>query len=103
MTITDLLPLFRKKVEEIGQSRVARQIGMSPSTINQLYHDNYNADPAAILRRFEEEFCGTTINCPAMGVISLKRCSEERSTPLSASSSRRIRMHKACKMCGGKP
>jgi hypothetical protein len=103
MTTTELLPLFKAKVDEIGQAEVSRRIGKSSSAICQLYHGTYPADPAGLLRRFEEEFCGTTVVCPVMGEITLKRCSDERTTPFSASSPRRIRMHQACKECGGKP
>jgi len=103
MTTAELLPLFKAKVDELGQAEVGRRIGKSSSAICQLYHDNYQADPASLLRRFEEEFCNSTVMCPAMGKITLKRCSDERNTPLSASSPRRIRMHLACKECGGKP
>ncbi|MBK5274589.1 MAG: hypothetical protein JJE30_06010 [Desulfuromonadales bacterium] len=103
MTRQDLMKRFRDTVDELGQSEVARRIGKSSSAVNQVYHGTYQAEPSVLLRRFEEEFCGTTIKCPEMGEISLKRCSDERGTPLSASSPRRIRMHKACKECGGKP
>jgi len=100
VTNDELLPLFKAKCEEVGQARVARAIGKSPSAVNQLYHDTYRAnDPSGLLRGFEEEFCGSTVQCPEMGEIPVKRCSEERSTPFSASSPRRIRLHNACKEC----
>lgn len=100
MTNAELLPLFKAKCAEIGQAKVAKLIGKSPAAINHLFHDTYNADPTWLLSRFEEEFCSSTVMCPEMGEIPLKRCSEERSTPFSASSPRRIRMHQACKECG---
>ena len=103
MTTTDLLELFRDKVCELGQSKIARRIGKSPSAVNQIYHGTFLAEPTALLRRFEEVFCGTMVNCPEMGKITLKRCRDERETPFSASSPRRIRMHNACKECEVKP
>jgi len=103
MTTPELMTLFRAQCEEIGQSAVAKRIGKSPATVSQLYNGIYPSPPEPLLRRFEEEFCTTTIVCPEMGEITLKRCSAERSTPLSASSARRIRMHNACKECGGQP
>jgi hypothetical protein len=102
MTTEELLPKFKAKCEEIGQTAVARQIGKSITAVCQLYNGNYPSPPEPLLRRFEEEFCSTTLICPAMGEISLKRCREERETPFSASSPRRIRMNQACKECGGK-
>jgi len=102
MTTAELLPLFKAKVDELGQVGVARRIGRSTSTVCQLYNGTYPSDPAGVLRKFEEEFCSTTINCPVMGQITLKRCSEERATPFSASSPRRVKMSQACKECGGK-
>ncbi len=101
MTTEELLPLFKAKCEEIGQAAVARQIGKSDAAISQLFNDKYPSPPEPLLRRFEEEFCQSTLICPEMGEITLKRCSSERVTPFSASSARRIRMHNACKACGG--
>lgn len=103
MTTSELLPLFRAKCEKIGQAAVARMIGASPTAVSQLYNGKYPSPPEPLLRLFEEEFCDTTINCPEMGIISLKRCRDERGTPLSTSSPRRIRMHKACEICEAKP
>lgn len=103
MTTSELLPLFKTKCDEIGQAAVVRRIGASPAAVSQLYNGKYPSPPEPLLRRFEEEFCQTTVTCPSMGEIPLKRCSEERNTPFSASSPRRIRMHQACKECGGRP
>jgi len=99
MTRAEQMRLLREKCEELGQSEVARRINRSPSTISQLLHDKYKADPAAVLQDVEETFGTTLVACPEMGEISLKRCLEERNTPFSAASPRRIKMHRACKAC----
>lgn len=103
MITNELMTLFRAKCEEIGQAAIAKRIGKSPGLICQLYNGVYPSPPEPILRQFEEEFCSTTRHCPEMGEITLKRCRTERTTPLSASSARRIRMHNACKNCEVKP
>jgi hypothetical protein len=103
MTRTEQMELLRMRCGELGQSEVARRINKSPSAVNQILHGNYEADPGAVLLAVEETFGGTTIVCPVMGEIPLKRCADERKTPLSASSPRRIRMHRACKECEAKP
>lgn len=102
MTTEELLPLFRAKCEEIGQAAVSKKIDRSTTAISQLYNGLYPSPPEPMLRRFEEEYCRTTMMCPEMGEITLKRCSNERNTPFSGSSPRRIRMHNACKNCGVK-
>jgi len=100
MTIDELLRLFRARCEELSQAEVARRIDCSTSTVSMIYHGKYRAAPDEVLRRFEREFCATTIRCPEMRMeISLKRCAEERATPLNGSSPRRIRMHRACREC----
>jgi len=100
MTLVELLAQFKAKVGELGVTEVARRIGSSTATVSMLYHDKYPAAPALMLRRFEEEFCGTMVKCPEMGIeITLKRCTAERSVPLNASSPRRIRMNRACREC----
>lgn len=103
MTKAELLTQFKAKCEEIGQAAVARQLDVSSAAVSQLYNDKYPSPPEPLLRRFEEEYCSTTVMCPEMGEITLKRCSNERNTTFSASSPRRIRMFNACKKCGGKP
>lgn len=102
MTRTEQLKLFRDKCNELGQSEVARRLNKSSSAVCQLFHDNYKADPGAILQAVEVTFGMSTVICPVMGEISLKRCDDERKIPLSAASPRRIRMHNACKECGGR-
>lgn len=103
MNRTEQMKLFRDKCDELGQSEVARRINKSPSAICQLYHDTYKADSSAILQAIDETFGTSTVACPVMGEIPLKRCAEERKTPYSAASPRRIRMHKACKECEVRP
>jgi hypothetical protein len=99
MTRDEQMKLLLEKCAELGQSEVAKQIDKSPSTVNQLLHGSYRADPGAILQLVEETFGTSTVMCPEMGEIPLKKCAEERQTPFSAASPRRIRMHRACKAC----
>jgi hypothetical protein len=48
--MTDLqLDKYRKVVDQYGQAEAARRSGLAASTINQVYHNKYTADPASVI------------------------------------------------------
>lgn len=104
MTLTDRMDLLRKKVEELGQAEVARRIGKSPSSVCQILSGEYKGSPDNILQLIEEHFGQSTVQCPILGEIPLKRCAENRRRPFAATNPTRVRLWKACKDCdqGGK-
>lgn len=100
MTHTDQNELFRRMCDELGKAEVSRRTGYSPPTISQLYNDNYNADPAAILRKVEEVFASDkSVNCPMQGPITPGKCAEYRNRPYAATNPQRVRMFRACRDC----
>ncbi len=103
MTTTDRMRLLREKCSELGQAEVARQLGYSPSAINQALKDGYGASLDNVLTRVEEIFGSTTVMCLVLGEISLRKCSENRKRPFAATNPLRVQLYRQCRKCGGKP
>ena len=99
MSNDDAMKLLKGKVAELGQAATARQLGISPSALNQLLHGSYKAAPDAILQRVREIFGSETVNCPVLGEISLGRCAEERRKPFAAANHQAVAVWKACRRC----
>lgn len=104
MTTPDRMELLRKTVAEIGQAEVARIIGKSDSAISQILSGKYQGSADNILQLVEEHFGASTVTCPILGQIPLKRCADNRRRPFAATNPLRVTLYKACKDCphGGK-
>jgi transcriptional regulator with XRE-family HTH domain len=95
----DRLQLLLGMVEAKGQARVARELGVDPGAISKIRRGVYEADPGKILAKVAEVYGTETVFCPAFGeAITLKRCTDERSTPFSPNP-RRVRIRNACRNC----
>jgi cyanate lyase len=99
MTQPDQMDLLRRKVAELGQADVARRIDRSDSCISQIMSGKYQGNPDAVLALVEEQFGGSTVRCPVLGEIPLKRCAEIRKRPFAATNPTRVQLWRACKEC----
>jgi len=103
MTQPDRMELLKKKCDETSQAAVARKIGKSASTINQILKGTYAGDSTNVLILIEEAYGQTTIECPVAGEITLGKCAEHRRRPFAATNPLRVQLYRACQTCGGKP
>ena len=78
MSKDELMKLLENAVKEHGQAEVSRRIGYSSSTVSQVRNGKYLGGSASVLRRIEEVFGSSTVNCPVLGEIPLSRCANER-------------------------
>ena len=99
MSHDDLLIHFRKTCDDIGQSKVAKAIGASPTTVSQIYNGKYGADDSAPLELFREKFGGITVTCPVLGEISLDKCAFHRRREFAASNPVRVALFRSCPTC----
>jgi hypothetical protein len=102
MTRSEQMELLILKVGEIGQRAVARGIGKSPSAVNQVLHGSYRGCPDAILRRVEEVYGASQVQCPVLGEIPLGKCAEHKAREFAATNPQRVRMYRACRACTNK-
>lgn len=99
MTQPDQMGLLTAQVGKLGQAEVARQLGYSASAINQVVHGTYNGDVSTILAKVELVFGQSTVDCPELGEISLRKCAEMKARPFAATNPMRVALYKACKQC----
>lgn len=107
MTTTDRMELLRKVIADFGeggQAKVAQIIGKSDSCISQILSGTYKGSSDNVLQLVEEHFGGSTVICPILGEIPLKKCADNRRRPFAATNPLRVRLWRACKTCdqGGK-
>lgn len=98
--MTDHMALLKEAVEAHGQSAVARQIGYSPSAVNQVLKGKYRGNPDGIMQRVAEVYGSGTVECPVLGEIPLSRCADERKKTFAPSSPVRAQLWRACRECG---
>jgi len=97
----DWLGLLRNAIKQEGsQAAVARKIGYSSSTINQVLHRKYAGSTSLISAKVIEVYGNETVFCPVLGEIPLGRCSREKQMEFSTSNPLRVELSDACQNCG---
>jgi hypothetical protein len=97
--MTDPMELLRKVTSDFGQAAVARETGYSASAINQALKGSYSGKLDNLLQKVAETYGNGTVECPVLGMITLKRCASERRKPFAASSPVRVKLWRTCKKC----
>jgi hypothetical protein len=105
MTAADRIDLLKRAIKERndasgkgGQAAVARELGYSASTINQILKGVYPT-PDPVLQKVFEVYGGQVVRCPSLGDIPLSRCVDEHSKPLRITSAHAVRQYRACRAC----
>ena len=99
MPVSNRMQLFEKAVTDKGQAQVARDMGYSASAVNQVVRGKYQGGLDRFLERAAEVYGKEKVSCPVLGMITLRRCSEERRKPFSTSSPQRVQLFRVCKEC----
>lgn len=97
--MSEPMTLLQTAVTAHGQAAVAREIGYSPSAVNQVLKGTYGGSLDNLLRRVAERYGTGFVMCPLLGQISLRRCADERRRPFGATNPLRVRLYAACKWC----
>lgn len=82
-----------------SQGKVAHQLGVSPTQINQALHNSYAGRMDLLEQRVRGELMKATVVCPVLGVISTRKCLDEQRRPFSSTNSMRLQLFRACKTC----
>lgn len=98
------LEILRREVDRCGAAQVARELGISCTSISLVLRDKYGASTDNIQTRVRRIYgSGGGIDCPVLGVITPARCVEtwERAGKigLRCGNPATMRLHLACRKC----
>ncbi len=85
--------------EAASQGRVAKRLGKSSTTINQVLAKKYPAKLNDFAARVRGEFMRATVMCPVLREISTRRCQDEQTRPFSTSSRLAAELSRECLKC----
>lgn len=101
MSKEEWLLVLEAKVRSSSQAKIARELGVSPTMLNQVLHGKYKGLIANIRTRVEGKYLRRSVECPAAGCISVDTCQENQARPFSSTNPQRVRLYRACR--GGCP
>lgn len=95
----DWLEALRVACERSSQAEMAERLGVSTTMVSQALSGRYPASLRNLEQRVRGELLARTVECPALGEISLRRCQDEQRRPFAATSHLRVRTYLACRKC----
>ena len=103
MVKQDSVALLRQKCGEKSQARVAKEIGVSSTTVCQILSGTYGGDPSRVLQLVVETYGSLTVKCPVMGgELPLSECRIERNSTDRANH-QRVLFFRTCPSCEHNP
>lgn len=91
---------LRQMCLEASQQKIAKAMGYSASTINQILQGSYGAKRlAGVEKAFNGAFKSRQVSCPILGDIGAQDCRRYQRRPYVNSNYHRARLYKACKSC----
>lgn len=100
--LPDWLRVLAEQCDHVGsQAQVARRIGYSASTVNQVLAAKYRGDLRKVAAAVEGAFLAATVECPVLGQIATDKCLAHQRRPMAGTNPQRVRLWRACR--GGCP
>lgn len=98
------LEIFIQAVEEKGAAQVARELGVSTTTISLVKSGQYGASTKNIEQKVINIYGSTgLVECPALGNIEPSRCIDNwelaKKIGMSCGNPATMRLYKACLQC----
>lgn len=98
------LNILKKEVDNRGAIQVAKELGISRSSVDLLIRGQYNADPSRMIKKISAIYGNNgSVACPVLGRLSPNRCAEtwDRSKKIGnkAGNPETLRLYKACGVC----
>ncbi|BDD85964.1 helix-turn-helix domain-containing protein [Desulfofustis limnaeus] len=97
------LAILEREIAAKGRGQVARELGVSPSTLSLVLSGKYPASTEKIENRVAEIYGEDgLVNCPMLGEIEPARCADnwQRAQKIKAAGNpATIRLYRACRSC----
>lgn len=94
---TAWLDVLRRACEKNSQAAVARRLGLSPATVNQVLKGSYKGSLRAVEERVRGALMGLTVDCPILGDIRRNVCLDWQAKPFAATNEQRVMLYRACR------
>ena len=98
-----MLEILQKQIEEKGLEQVAKELGISKSTIYLVLSGKYKGSTKNIEERVKKIYGSDGIQCPVLGKISPGECAEFYKQALTigkyVSNPGKLKLYKECKRC----
>lgn len=88
---------LREECALTNQSRVAKLVGYSPTTILRVLNGTYAGDLASVKKAVTGALMGATVTCPVLGKIPSNQCLENQKLPFAATNPDRVELYRACR------
>ena len=95
----DWIVILAEQCDLQGQANVAKRIGMSTSTINEVVRNKYTGRVDNVAAKVRGAFMGATVDCPVLGELATDVCLKNQKRPFSAANPIRVSLHRACPTC----
>jgi len=97
--LPDWLQALAEACDATSQRKVAKLLGYSATTINQVINNGYGSGLREIEATVRAKLLTQDVECPVLGTISSDRCLDEQRRPFAATSGLRVRLWRTCKVC----
>lgn len=98
------LEILKKEVEAKGPKQVAKELGISRSTVDMVVQGKYQASTAKVEERVQKIYgMNGKIECPVKGLITPIECAENfkraKLIGMKSGNPETLRLHKQCLRC----
>ncbi|MEX2524462.1 MAG: XRE family transcriptional regulator [Gammaproteobacteria bacterium] len=95
------IKVLQRECKRSSQNRVAQELGVSTSVINQCLKGTYSGRVKRIQSLVEGRYMKATVECPVIGELPKDRCMDfqARRNNFAATNPVRVQLHQACPTC----
>lgn len=98
MSSPDWLSALASACAASTQTAVAKQLLVSPSTVNQVLRGKYRGDLGRVEARVRGALMQETVTCPVLGDLATDQCQEQQGMGFYPSSIRAA-LYRNCRIC----
>lgn len=98
-----MLEILQSQVKEKGIEQVAKELGLSKTTVYLVLHNKYKGSTAKIEEKIKKIYGQNFIQCPVLGEISPGQCADIHAKAefvgKYVSNPEKLRLYRECRQC----